>query len=355
MAFKEIYIDPAIAADSGAGTVGDPYGDLDYAIVQETQGTAGTRLNIKRGTDEVLTREIGLAFGDTSVSAAWTYSVSSPIILQGYDTAAGDLAGTGNRAGISGGGSNIILNGSSANYIAFIDLHLHNTGSQSNGVVRTQGNSALIRCELDNNTGRGCILGSSALVVGCYFHDFSTYSIDVAAGSFVYGNIVTNTGSRTTGRAINLSTTSTVMNNIVSIDGASNGIFAVDRLNSIIGNSIYSDGGTGSGIIVDDVNGVVRNIANNLIEGFSGTGGVGINLAGTTPWCFYAARNLIFNCTDAVTTVAGTVGVVDNGGLADFYEVLSASPFADAAGFDFSPVDVGNVREGAYPPSFMTI
>ena len=28
MAFKEIYVDPSINADSGAGTSGDPYGDL---------------------------------------------------------------------------------------------------------------------------------------------------------------------------------------------------------------------------------------------------------------------------------------------------------------------------------------
>ncbi len=58
MALTEIYVDPAIAADSGAGTEGSPYGDLEYAIEQETFDlTNGTRVNIKAGTDELTKKE----------------------------------------------------------------------------------------------------------------------------------------------------------------------------------------------------------------------------------------------------------------------------------------------------------
>ena len=54
MAITEVYVDPSIAADSGAGTVGDPYGDLEYAIEQTTFDTTnGTRVNIKIGRAHV--------------------------------------------------------------------------------------------------------------------------------------------------------------------------------------------------------------------------------------------------------------------------------------------------------------
>ena len=39
MAITEVYVDPSIAGDSGVGTIGDPYGDLEYAIEQETFDT----------------------------------------------------------------------------------------------------------------------------------------------------------------------------------------------------------------------------------------------------------------------------------------------------------------------------
>lgn len=355
MAYTEIYVDPAIAANSGTGTVGDPYGDLDYAIVQTTQGAAGTRFNIKRGTDEVLTRELGQAFADTSVRAAWVVNaVTTPTILQGYDTVAGDLAGTGNRAGISGGGSVMVLNGAIVLYFSFIDLHLHNSGLQSGGVVRTAGNSSLIRCEIDNNIGRGCLLGTGSLVIGCYLHNVTTNAIDLASG-FAYGNIVTNTGSKEMAIGINMGATGVAMNNIISVDGATQGIVCADRANSVVGNSIYSAGGTGIGIYFYDTGGYISNISNNLIEGFSGSGGLGIKLLGSTYSIAYGARNLIYDCETAISLPGDFIGTFDTHGLAAFYETLTVSPFADAAGFDFSPVDTGNVKEGAYPPAFMTI
>ena len=50
MAITEIYVDPAINADSGTGTIGDPFGDLEYAIKQTTFDTTnGTRVKISIG------------------------------------------------------------------------------------------------------------------------------------------------------------------------------------------------------------------------------------------------------------------------------------------------------------------
>jgi hypothetical protein len=353
MAYKEIYVNPALASNTGTGTVGDPYGDLDYAIVQQTQGTVGTRLNIKRGVDEIVTRELGAAFADTSVRAAWAYSVNNPIVFQGYDTVAGDLAGTGNRAGISAGGASVmILNGASANNVAFIDLHLHNTGT-STAVVRVATGGIFIRCEVDNNTGRGIYTTSNSLIMGCYVHDISGAAIDTAGS--VRGCIITNTGTKDCTTAVNLLAGASATQNIISIDGASDGIACTDRYNTIRNNSIYSNGGTGQAIFCTDVDGFTTDISNNLIEGFSGSGGVGILFAGTKPQLAVGGRNLIYNCATAVTLPGDYIATQDTYGLAALHEVLLASPFADAAGFDFSPVDTGNVKEGSEPATFMTI
>jgi hypothetical protein len=50
----DIYVDPSINANTGTGTIGDPYGDLQYAITSTTQGTSGDQFNIKSGTAEVM-------------------------------------------------------------------------------------------------------------------------------------------------------------------------------------------------------------------------------------------------------------------------------------------------------------
>lgn len=84
MARTEIFVDPAINANSGAGTIGDPYGDLQHALDSETfDATNGNRINIKSGTPEVLSAQLSFAnFG--------TPSVQRGLIVSGYDSAAGD-------------------------------------------------------------------------------------------------------------------------------------------------------------------------------------------------------------------------------------------------------------------------
>ena len=64
MAFSEVYVDPSIAADSGTGTIGDPFGDLEYAIEQSTFDTTnGTRVNNSNVTVAALQEGDTLAFG----------------------------------------------------------------------------------------------------------------------------------------------------------------------------------------------------------------------------------------------------------------------------------------------------
>ena len=84
MAITNYYVDPAINANSGTGTLGDPFGDLQYALNTITRNaTDGDRINIKAGTAEVMAAAISLTTYGTPAQAA-------PLIFQGYTSAQGD-------------------------------------------------------------------------------------------------------------------------------------------------------------------------------------------------------------------------------------------------------------------------
>lgn len=50
MSVTEVYVDSSIGADSGAGTIGDPYGRLSHAFTQSSSTTNGKRYNVKGTT-----------------------------------------------------------------------------------------------------------------------------------------------------------------------------------------------------------------------------------------------------------------------------------------------------------------
>lgn len=152
----------------------------------------------------------------------------------------------------------------------------------------------------------------------------------------------------------------TVCSNIISIDGASDGIYAAgaNAWNLCIdGNTIVSSAGTGQGIDLsahgNNLLGLI--LTNNYAEGFSGTGGVGINATqdsnGGGPYGMNAVYNnvtqIVFNAETFKRLLAG--GSEDN-------ETLTASGLAKS-GSDtfanrftyFAPADEGNMQAGGFP------
>ena len=333
MALTEIYVNPAIAADSGTGTIGDPFGDLEYAIEQTTFDTTnGTRVNIQAGTDEVLAAQLATAMADTGTTVAWAPSASAPCVFQGYTSAAGD----GGIGGISGGGSVPVIDGSAFDYVVFRDLHLHNCGTGD--IIDIDNNCSVINCELDNADGYAIRLDTSSIVIGCYIHNMGNRGIDVASG-FIGYNYISNVGIKTMNVAIDPGGAATIYRNIIDIDGATDGIDSFTGC-VVTHNSIYSNGGTGSGITC--VNSAAQCVIdNNVIEGFSGSGGVGIDF-GTGALVNSYRGNAVYNCATAYDATVTTHIEGSN-------ETLSASPFTDAANGDFSPVDTGSVSEGSLP------
>lgn len=339
------YVDPSIAADSGTGTSGDPYGDLQYALNQISRdATNGDQINIKSGTDEILASAL-------SLTTYGTPGEFTPLIFRGYTSAAND----GGVGGIDGNAGNFSIL-ASGSYVSFIDLHLHNTGSAT--IVNVAANSAVIGCEIDGSTGSGIVATSGVtghpFIYGNNIHNCGGSGIS-AGGANILGNYLAN-GTNSFGSAISLGNDFAIVEgNIISVGGSTNGIYTNRRGHVIRGNSILSAGGTGRGIWFDSAFAEYCACENNLIEGFSGTGGYGIYID-AVPWMLSISGNAIYNCTTAYNPSNLTsAGNSDVGIVLQANESLSASPFAKS-GSDtfanrftyFAPADTGNVHGGAY-------
>ena len=330
MAFSEIYVDPSIAADSGTGTSGDPFGDLEYAIEQTTFDTTnGTRVNIKSGVNEVLAAELSTACADTVTTPAWAGALGKPIRFEGYDVTAGD----GGIGGISGGGLVSIWNNNGAigNYLDFVNLHLHNVGA--NPVIDANDYCFFYRCHVEGATGtggHGLSADTGMHVEQCYVHDVGGYGV-ISTAPTVLNSYIEDFGSGTGQYAISGSSGGISENNILIIPVGDRGISLNNNV-VVRFNAIYSlDGGTGVGIWGTSPR-VTQVITNNLIQGFNGAGGYGIYVDDVTSHVNIIAGNKIYDCTTAISLVTPVVGH-DEGN-----ETLLTSPFVDAANGDFSPI-----------------
>lgn len=338
MALTEIYVDPSIAADSGSGTIGDPYGDLEYAIEQNALGAGGTRLNIKSGTAEVLAAQLDTAFADTSTTAAWTPTETAQVVIQGYTSAAGD----GGKGEISGGGSVGII-ATSRNYINFVDIIAHNCGSEN--IINLNNFSSVIRCKVGNSTGFGVDVNVGGVVRENYIYGVTGSGIIGNEAVIAYNDIHDTDGAITSAIACNGQCW--VYRNLIWLDNASaNGINSHDNC-GVESNSIYQNAaGTGAGIY-QQTNTIGGSLMNNLIQGFSGSGGDAIRADGSNTGMKQWGGNSAYDCESNYPSPAlfELITTTTN-------EALTRSPFADAPNRDFAPVDTGSVKEGAVPAVF---
>ncbi len=316
MAITQHYVDPSINANSGTGTIGDPFGDLQYALNTVTRdSTNGDQFNIKSGTAEVLTAELSFAsYGTTTASA--------PAVFAGYTSAAND-GGIGVIDGNAGGfrfaynvytvwkdlelrnsGNSPILIGNAAYTIA-INCTFHGATSSSSS------NAAAWRMRCYGCNFYDCINGAfESDCFGCGFFDGSNRNFNRAIyfGYMLVGNVIYTAG--------------------VGISGHNSGA------GLIANNSIFMTSSNYGISISGSQNG--KQIVDNLVEGQYG-------ISALTPSVF---RNSVFASNTAYNLSNATF---------DSNETLSASPFektgaatwANAKAY-FAPADVGNVRTGAY-------
>lgn len=333
MAYSDIYVDPSIGAESGSGTFGSPYGDLEYAIKQTTFDTTnGTRVNIKAGATETLAANLNTALADTSVTAAWAPSNTAPCIFQGYTS----LQGDGGLGDISGGGTVPIFDNVAQSNMYFIDLKLHNTGS--NRILYMASNCMVQNCELYDTTSQPLQFSSSASsVLNCYVHDATgqygiSTSIDCIAA---FNRIVV----APTFAALLMNGGSVAYRNIISVSAAT-GITLNGTDIEVSHNSIYASSTAANKHGIDSAN-YSQSVMNNIVSGFSGTSNVGINLTSTS-FERIVQGNVVYNCTTAYSYGGPVVFSFDN-------KTAGADPFTDAANGDFRPIDTASIKEGAEP------
>ncbi|MHC4464470.1 MAG: right-handed parallel beta-helix repeat-containing protein [Planctomycetota bacterium] len=325
-AVTEVYIDPSIAGDSGAGSIGDPYGDIQYALNQVTRdATNGDRFNIKAGTDEVLAAALDFTtYGTPTADAPW--------ICQGYTSAAAD----GGIGGISGAGSYTMFASAALDYIQLIDLHMHNSGAAD--IVRLNNYITVRNCEIDNTTSIGVWTDDGAQYINCYFHNCGIYGARPSTRGGIVMFCMFENGANDFNEAIAPGEGCYVLFNVFDLDGGSSGIIANSDGLLIAFNSFYSNAGTGRGIYVT-TNCEQASIFGNIFEGFSGVGGDGIEvLAGGG--VVLLGYNCFYNNTSNETITGDVWHDLGN-------DVTSgSSPFIDAANDDFRVSTV--VRALAY-------
>lgn len=331
MAMSEYYVDPSGGNDTtGDGTVGTPWKTVQHALDSITKNTTdGDRINVKDTADDVLSAQLDF----TTIGA---YALTYGLLIQGYTSTAGD----GGIGGISGGGTTGIIT-TSRSYMSFKDMHLHNTGSN---VILNLNRSALDNCELNNTSSTGNnVTCTEGFIYNCYFHDMDGAAL-AAGTSTIIGCYFKAGATYEMDECISCTSQGAdIQRCIFSVDGATTAIKSDSQPFRAVGNSILSAGGTGTGILGGS-NCYASSIADNVIEGFSGTGGKGIQKTGRD--FVYYSNNSVYNC--ATDLVSGDIAILSYGN-----ESLGSSPFAKS-GSDtranrltyFEPVDVGSVYGG---------
>lgn len=293
----------------------------------------GDRINVNDEGDDVLSAALDI----DGVGKYGNPITDAPLIIQGYTSTPED----GGIGGLSGGGSVAIVADNVVDSVHFKDMHLHNCGN--NTVIDLDNHCVFWGCEVNNANLNGIQADSYVLVANCHFHDLGGSGVEILSGHVLH-NFFKNDGTRDFSVAVYISSgsaSSGIHFNVLSLDGASDGIRLADGC-AIENNSIYSNGGTGQGLITFFSSSTPILVANNVVEGFSGTGGIGISLAASGKIYMYINNKYFNNATNE-----NLLGDVD---LSAGNTVLGASPFVNPAGDDFR-VDT-SVKAGAFPSSY---
>lgn len=335
MALTHYYVSPASGNDTtGDGSIGTPWATVQKALNTITRNaTDGDQVNVQTGGTDTLGAALTLATYGTPTAAA-------PLIIRGYTSTAGD----GGIGVISGAGSYAILGGTN-DYIHLVDLRLTNVGG--NVAVTLRNYCSVVNCEIDTGTSRAIDVGGLLTVERCHVHDFSSHGIYCTSGqAYIARNHVEDCGASTAHYQIAAETVGVnIVGNVLRPATGTSGLYINGNGVRASGNTIFGTSGTGRGINVADKAGLV--ITNNIIEGFSGSGGTGITFNAAAVCALYHSNAFYNNATN----VSGTPKVA---GVTGNNDTLAASPFVDGANGDFDiNGTVAGVTEDAWPSSYL--
>tara|TARA_R110000824_G_scaffold138169_4_gene302842 strand:- start:224 stop:1345 length:1122 start_codon:yes stop_codon:yes gene_type:complete len=330
------YVDPSSGDDFiGDGSSGNPWASVAHALGggATRDSTNGDQINIKSSASDTSAGVDPSGMYGNPTSAA-------PLIIRGYTSSAND-----GGIGVLDGSSSAIIS-TTSDFVNLVDLRFTNSGSSA--LVTGNNNWSVMRCQFDNTTGNALDLDDDARIVNCYFKDIGGVAIFPAQRTFIRACTFHNDGGgKEFTNAVTAASTSgwmIVEECIFKLTGASVGVThgASSGYLEVRNCSFYSVSGTGAGV-TGDLSFRVAVCVNNLVEGFSGSGGYGIRLRSWEAITY--GNNAAYNNATNYNITSDTVfDLGDN-------EALSASPYTNPGSNDFTPVDTGNVLGGSYPTS----
>lgn len=307
------YVDPAINANSGTGTLGDPFGDLQYALNNITRSTTvGDQINIKAGTAEVMSSAITLATYGTPTTS---------LIFAGYNSAAND----GGIGEITFAGNNTNVFAATYNQVHFKCMKIGSFGTGSLNMSGT--NCSVLLSEIHTFSGNATIAGN---LISSHIHTHTGGAFCVILqGAVAFGNLIRSQATRCLyGNAAGCQA---VANVIVQSAVGNSGIemFSTGSGYLVLHNSIINTAaGTGAGIVLNSTTHANQTtVANNIIQGWSGAGGAAIKFTSATRPVAMIRNNRWFNCTSGISG-SDYLMETDNSSLA-------SSPFTDVSNLDF--------------------
>ena len=267
MATVHYYVDPVNGSDGNAGTSdATAWQTINYAITN-TAGTSTqiTQVNLKSNGTHTLTATAALS-GGGNLGAH---------VLRGYSSVAGD-------GGIATIDCDALYGISMLDYSAAADLYMINRGTGSFLVgAYSDKEIRVFNCGFNGATGNAIDFSNNAsyAVERCYFTNVSiTVQTDADIETTV-SRCFAQDGDTTQFTTSAFSSQMNLIGNMAYVTGTRSGLTTIYNGSKKItrNNSVFSDGGTGTGINQAGNSTAAQITANNAVEGFSGAGGHGMS------------------------------------------------------------------------------
>ena len=324
------FVDPALDSNTGSGTFGDPFGDLQYALDNIAGSNTGNVINIKAGTAELLTGTLDFtAYGMPSFN-------NNPVTFAGYTATEGD----GGLGEIDGNGSFAIVNDPTAEGVWFRDLVMGNCGS--NNVLTLDRFGGMYRCKIYGTTANGVTGWSDGgFAEDCWFDDIGAYAS--TTGLQFYNCLFTEGVTNTFGSRI-LSSPASVVRCCFKYSGTTTAVLQSTRAIQIVQNSFLATGATAIHISTRSIR--AGTIRQNLFEG----GDHSVLYSASEHLAAAIKNNSFFNIANGFFGNAADLEDIHTIG----HDALGSSPFAKSGSISsfadrltyFSPNNVGDVLAG---------
>lgn len=326
----DVYVDPSIAANSGSGTSGDPYGDLQYALDSTSQGAAGDNFHIKVGTAEILAAGLTLATYGTPV-------YGKRLVFSGYTSAAWD----GGVAEINCNGSYNLFASTSYSYISLHNLEIHNGGTAS--IIYVADYCRIISCIIHNTAAYGIRCGTGCFVADCEIYDCGNMGYYTSGASMLIFSTVFNVGpsySMSTmvyAGGANAAVQFCHLNHVPPSTPPTYAIHLANSSTSVCNNMVRGNAATGYAIYIPYGCAICTG---NIIFDWSGAGAIAIRNTGQTG---RISNNFFYNNTANISNTSQIYFNENN-------TVLTTSPWID---YGSGIYGVSNsIAGGAWPENY---